>query len=69
MVLSVTERNDKPAKYLHTFRACRMMLLNKIDLLPHVLFDVDRCIAHACAVNPEIQVLQVSAKTGRGMGT
>jgi hydrogenase nickel incorporation protein HypB len=46
-----------------------LMLLNKIDLLPHVRFDVDRCIAHAREVNPAIQVLQVSAETGAGMDT
>lgn len=67
VVLSVTEGEDKPAKYPHMFRACRLMLINKIDLLPHVRFDVDRCIAHAQEVNPDIQVLQVSAETGQGM--
>jgi len=49
------------------FRACRLMLINKIDLLPHVRFDVDRCIARAREVNPDIHVLQVSAETGQGM--
>jgi hydrogenase nickel incorporation protein HypB len=67
VILSVTEGEDKPTKYPHMFRACRLMLLNKIDLLPHVRFDVDRCIAHAREVNPDIQVLQVSAETGQGM--
>jgi hydrogenase nickel incorporation protein HypB len=67
VMLSVTEGDDKPAKYPHMFRACRLMLINKIDLLPHVRFDVDRCIAHARAINPEIEVLRVSAETGEGM--
>ncbi len=67
VILSVTEGEDKPTKYPHMFRACRLMLLNKIDLLPHVRFDVDRCIAHAREVNSDIQVLQVSAETGQGM--
>jgi hydrogenase nickel incorporation protein HypB len=67
VVISVTEGDDKPTKYPHMFRACRLMLINKIDLLPHVRFDVDRCIAHAREVNPDIQVLQVSAETGQGM--
>jgi hydrogenase nickel incorporation protein HypB len=67
VVLSVTEGDDKPAKYPHMFRACRLMLINKIDLLPYVRFDVDRCIAFAREVNPEIEVLQVSAETGQGM--
>jgi hydrogenase nickel incorporation protein HypB len=67
VVLSVTEGEDKPIKYPHMFRACRLMLLNKIDLLPHVRFDVDRCIAYARQVNPDIEVLRVSAETGEGM--
>jgi hydrogenase nickel incorporation protein HypB len=67
VVLSVTEGDDKPAKYPHMFRACRLMLINKIDLLPYVRFDVDRCIAFAREVNPDIEVLQVSAETGQGM--
>ena len=67
VLLSVTEGDDKPAKYPHMFRACRLMLINKIDLLPYVRFDVDRCIAFAREVNPDIEVLQVSAETGQGM--
>ena len=68
VILSVTEGEDKPIKYPHIFRACEMMLLNKIDLLPHLRFDVERCIAYARQVNPAISVLQVSAETGEGMG-
>jgi hydrogenase nickel incorporation protein HypB len=49
------------------FAASRLMVLNKIDLLPHVRFDVDRCIAFARRVNPAIEVLQLSATTGEGM--
>ena len=67
VVLSVTEGDDKPEKYPHMFRACQLMLINKMDLLPHVRFDVDRCVAHARAVNPDIEVLQISAETGEGM--
>jgi hydrogenase nickel incorporation protein HypB len=67
VVLSVTEGDDKPEKYPHMFRACRLMLINKTDLLPHVRFDVDRCIAHARQLNPTIEVLLVSAETGAGM--
>jgi hydrogenase nickel incorporation protein HypB len=67
VILSVTEGDDKPAKYPHMFRACRLMLINKIDLLSYVRFDVDRCIAHARSVNPDIEVLLVSAETGEGM--
>jgi len=67
VILSVTEGEDKPLKYPHMFRASRLMLLNKIDLLPHLRFDVARCIAYARQVNPSIEVLQVSAETGAGM--
>ena len=67
IILSVTEGEDKPIKYPHMFRASRLMLINKIDLLPHVRFDVERCIGYARQVNPEIEVLQVSAETGAGM--
>lgn len=65
-ILSVTEGEDKPLKYPHMFRASEMMILNKIDLLPYVKFDVDRSIAYAREVNPEIKVLQLSATTGEG---
>ncbi len=67
LVLSVTEGEDKPVKYPHMFRAAKLMLLNKIDLLPYLRFDVDRCIAYARQVNPDIAVLQVSAHSGAGM--
>ena len=67
VILSVTEGEDKPLKYPHMFRAAEVMILNKIDLLPHVDFDVDRAIENARAVNPDIAVLQVSARTGEGL--
>ncbi|MES2957631.1 MAG: hydrogenase nickel incorporation protein HypB [Pseudomonadota bacterium] len=67
VILSVTEGEDKPIKYPHMFRAAGLMLLNKIDLLPHLRFDVERCIAYARTVNPDIEVLHVSAETGEGM--
>ncbi|MCZ4316565.1 hydrogenase nickel incorporation protein HypB [Comamonadaceae bacterium G21597-S1] len=67
LVMSVTEGEDKPVKYPHMFRAASLLLLNKIDLLPHLDFDVDRCIAHARSVNPEIEILRVSARSGQGM--
>lgn len=66
-ILSVTEGDDKPLKYPDMFHAARLMLLNKIDLLPHVDFDVNKCIEYARRVNPEIQVLQLSARTGEGL--
>ena len=66
-ILSVTEGEDKPIKYPHMFRASRLLLLNKIDLLPHLDFDVEKAIAFARQVNPQAEVIQVSAKTGEGM--
>ena len=67
LILSVTEGEDKPVKYPHMFRACSLLLLNKIDLLPYLQFDVDRCIEFAKRVNPAMQILQVSAQSGTGM--
>ncbi len=69
VILSVTEGEDKPLKYPDMFRAARLMLLNKCDLLPHVRFDVAQVIANALRVNPDITVLQVSAESGEGMDT
>nr|WP_318380173.1 hydrogenase nickel incorporation protein HypB [uncultured Enterobacter sp.] len=66
-VLSVTEGEDKPLKYPHMFAAASLMLLNKIDLLPHLNFDVESCIAAARAVNPHIEVILISATSGEGM--
>ena len=66
-ILSVTEGEDKPLKYPDMFAASTLMVLNKIDLLPHVRFDVARCIELARRVNPTIQVIQLSATTGEGM--
>jgi hydrogenase nickel incorporation protein HypB len=66
-ILSVTEGEDKPLKYPDMFAASSLMILNKTDLLPHVQFDVARCIALARRVNPDIQILQLSATTGEGM--
>lgn len=68
-ILSVTEGEDKPLKYPDMFHAAGLMLLNKIDLLPHLDFDVDICIEYARRVNPGIKVIQVSAKSGEGMET
>jgi hydrogenase nickel incorporation protein HypB len=67
VILSVTEGEDKPLKYPDMFHAADLMLLNKVDLLPHLQFDVDRCIDCARRVNPRIKVLQVSAQSGAGM--
>jgi len=66
-ILSVTEGEDKPIKYPDMFHAAGLLLLNKIDLLPYVQFDVARCIDYARLVNPGIQVFQLSATGGEGM--
>jgi len=68
-ILSVTEGEDKPIKYPDMFHASDLLLLNKIDLLPYVDFDVERCIDYARRVNPGIKVIEVSATTGEGMET
>jgi hydrogenase nickel incorporation protein HypB len=68
VILSVTEGEDKPLKYPHMFRAASLMLINKIDLLPYVDFDVDRVAANAREINPDMSVLRLSARTGEGMG-
>ena len=67
-ILSVTEGEDKPLKYPDMFAASALMLVNKIDLLPYLNFDVERCIDFARSVNPAIEVIRVSATTGEGMG-
>jgi hydrogenase nickel incorporation protein HypB len=66
-ILSVTEGEDKPLKYPDMFAAASLMVLNKIDLLPHLDFDAERCIRAARRVNPAIEVIQLSATTGAGM--
>ncbi len=66
-ILSITEGEDKPIKYPDMFHAANLLLLSKIDLLPHLDFDVDKCIEYAQRVNPGIKVIQLSCKTGEGM--
>jgi hydrogenase nickel incorporation protein HypB len=66
VVLSVTEGEDKPLKYPDMFAAASLMLVNKIDLLPYLNFPVDKAIEYALRVNPQLQVIQVSATTGAG---
>jgi len=65
----VTEGEDKPLKYPDMFAAADLMLLNKSDLLPHLEFDVGACLAAARQVNPLIQILTLSARTGEGLGS
>jgi hydrogenase nickel incorporation protein HypB len=66
-ILSVTEGDDKPLKYPHMFRAADLVLINKIDLLPHVVFGVATAVRHALEINPRVNVMTVSARTGEGL--
>ncbi|ATA26869.1 hydrogenase accessory protein HypB [Brenneria goodwinii] len=66
-VLSVTEGEDKPLKYPHMFAAASLMIINKIDLLPYLDFNLETCVANARRVNPDIQVIALSASHGDGM--
>ncbi len=67
VVLSVTEGEDKPLKYPDMIATSQLMLISKVDLLPHIDFDVDVLIANARKINPGIKVLKVSARSGEGM--
>jgi hydrogenase nickel incorporation protein HypB len=67
MVSSVTEGEDKPLKYPLMFRACELVLINKIDLLEHLEFELDRFLYHLDAVHPGVPRLLMSARTGEGV--
>ncbi|MFJ4655120.1 hydrogenase nickel incorporation protein HypB [Nocardia sp. NPDC088792] len=67
VVISVTEGTDKPLKYPHMFAAAALVLVNKIDLLPYVDFDLGKCCEYANSVNPGIELLPLSATTGAGL--
>jgi len=67
VILSVTEGDDKPLKYPHMFRAAGLMIINKIDLLPYVEFDVEQATVAARQINPGIVIVCLSARTGEGL--
>ncbi|MFA9400093.1 MAG: hydrogenase nickel incorporation protein HypB [Acidobacteriota bacterium] len=67
MISSVTEGDDKPLKYPLMFRSCDLVVINKIDLLPHTDFSVERFLANLERVNPEAETIQTSARTGEGI--
>ena len=67
VVISVTEGADKPLKYPHMFSAAGLVIINKTDLLPYVDFDLDVCVSYARSINPDVDVMPVSATTGEGM--
>ena len=68
-ILSVTEGEDKPIKYPHMFRESKVMILTKIDLLPYVSFNVEKCLEYAHQVNPSLTIFQVSSVTGEGLSS
>ena len=67
MVCSVTEGEDKPLKYPLMFRTCDLVVVNKVDLLPHLEYDLDRLLANVEAVHPGVETMTVSARTGEGV--
>jgi hydrogenase nickel incorporation protein HypB len=67
MVCSVAEGEDKPMKYPLMFRACELVVINKIDLLPHLDFDLDKFVYYLDQVNPGVERMLVSARTGEGV--
>ena len=67
MVYAVTEGEEKPLKYPVMFRACDVVVVNKVDLLPHLDFDLARCLGNLRAVNPTARVIELSARTGEGV--
>jgi hydrogenase nickel incorporation protein HypB len=68
VILSVTEGDDKPLKYPYMFHTSHAMLINKIDLLPYVSFDMKKCIESAHRLNPDMKIFELSAQTGEGLG-
>src|SRR3984957_4934013 len=67
MVCSVTEGEDKPLKYPLMFRACELVLVNKIDLLPHLEFDLELLLYNIDQVHPDVETIVLSARTGEGL--
>lgn len=67
VVISVTEGQDKPLKYPHMFAAAGLVLINKIDLVPYVNFDLETCYGYARSVNPGVEILPISATSGDGL--
>jgi hydrogenase nickel incorporation protein HypB len=67
MVCSVTEGEDKPLKYPLMFRACELVIVNKVDLLAHLEFDLQKLLYNIEAVNPGVRIMQTSARTGEGV--
>jgi len=68
VMVSTTEGDDKPAKYPAMFRASDIMIINKIDLLEYVDFNIERVREHALSINPDLTFFELSCKTGEGLG-
>ena len=66
-VLSVTEGEDKPLKYPQMFQAADLVLINKVDLLPYLRFDLEQCKAFARQVHPQVDIIELSCHSGAGM--
>ncbi len=69
VVVSTTEGDDKPAKYPQMFAASQVMIVNKLDLLPYVDYDVAKVKRQALAINPHLQIFELSCRTGEGLDT
>src|SRR6266496_2660041 len=69
VVVSTTEGDDKPAKYPQMFAASEVMIVNKLDLLPYVDYDVEKVKRQALAINPHLRIFEVSCRTGTGLDT
>jgi hydrogenase nickel incorporation protein HypB len=67
MLLSVPEGDDKPLKYPLIFHESRLLLINKMDLLPHVNFSVEKIREESLRINPHLQIIEISCKTGDGL--
>ena len=67
VVMSTAEGDDKPAKYPHMFAAAQALVLNKLDLLPYVEYDLEKVKRHVCAINPHVRVFEMSCRTGEGL--
>ena len=67
MILSVPEGHDKPLKYPLMFEVCDAVLINKIDVLPYFDFDIEACKERVKKLNPNIQIIPISSRTGEGM--
>lgn len=67
VITSVTEGTDKPLKYPHMFAVAELVIVNKIDLLPHVDFDLDTCVKYVRKINPGATIIPMSATTGEGI--